>query len=64
MTLVGRGFSVDELVLFVSGMATSGVIGYFTVRYFISYLTGHRLDVFALYRLGLAASVAIWLIVL
>jgi len=48
---------------FVVGIATSAVVGYLAVKYFIRFLAKHSLDVFAWYRLALAASVAVWLAV-
>jgi undecaprenyl-diphosphatase len=43
-------------------LAVSGVVGYLTVKYFIRYLAGHSLHVFAIYRLALAAVTVIWLL--
>jgi undecaprenyl-diphosphatase len=43
--------------LFVVGMVTSGVVGYLSIRFLLRYLANHRLDVFAYYRLALAAVV-------
>jgi undecaprenyl pyrophosphate phosphatase UppP len=40
---------------------TSGVVGYLAVKYLIRYLASHRLDVFAWYRLALAAVTFMWL---
>lgn len=51
----------DVVTLFAIGMVTSGVVGYVTVKYFIRFLASHRLDVFAWYRLGLAAATFAWL---
>jgi undecaprenyl-diphosphatase len=48
--------------LFAIGIVTSAVVGYVTVKYFISYLANHSLDVFAWYRLALAATVVVWLL--
>jgi undecaprenyl-diphosphatase len=42
--------------LFVVGILVSAVVGYVTIKYFLRFLAGHRLDVFAYYRLGLAAA--------
>ena len=47
--------------MFGVGMATSAVVGYVAVKYFIRFLTAHRLDVFAWYRLALAAVTFAWL---
>jgi undecaprenyl-diphosphatase len=47
--------------LFVVGTLVSGVVGYLTIKYFLRFLAGHRLDVFAYYRLALAALTFAWL---
>jgi undecaprenyl-diphosphatase len=39
----------------------SGIVGYLTIKYFLRFLAGHRLDVFAYYRWALAAVTAVWL---
>jgi len=52
----------DMLLLFVTGMAVSAVVGYLTIKYFLRFLAGHRLDVFAYYRLALAAATLVWLV--
>ena len=43
------------LTLFAVGAAVSAVVGYLTIKFFLRYLARHRLDVFAYYRLALAA---------
>jgi undecaprenyl-diphosphatase len=48
--------------LFAVGVATSAIVGYLTVKYFLRYVARHRLDVFAIYRLLLAAAVPLWLL--
>jgi undecaprenyl-diphosphatase len=60
-----RGLPVDGgvVALFTVGMVTSGVVGYATVKYFIRFLERNRLDVFAWYRLALAAATFVWLAV-
>lgn len=60
--LLGVGLSHDEVLLFAVGMLTSATVGYFTIKYFLRYLAGHRLDVFAYYRLALAAGTVLWLV--
>ena len=50
-----------DVQLFLVGMVTSGVVGYLAVKYLIKFLATHRLDVFAWYRLALAAVTFIWL---
>jgi undecaprenyl-diphosphatase len=55
------GFGADEAGLFLAGMAASALIGYLTVKYFVRYLGTHGLDVFAWYRIVLAAATFVWL---
>jgi undecaprenyl-diphosphatase len=47
----------DMTTVLVVGVLTSGVVGYLSIRFLLRYLTSHRLDVFAYYRLALAAVV-------
>jgi len=47
----------DLVTVLVVGVLTSGVVGYLSIRFLLRYLTSHRLDVFAYYRLALAAVV-------
>jgi len=49
------------LVLMAIGLVTSGVVGYLTVTFFLRFLVSNRLDVFAWYRLALAAFAIVWL---
>ena len=57
------GFAPGEWQLFVVGVGTSAVVGYATVAGFLRYLARHSLDVFAWYRLAVAAAFAVWLLV-
>ena len=59
--LVGEGMSREDRLLFAVGMAASAVVGYVTIKYFMRFLAGHRLDLFAYYRLALAAVTVVWL---
>ena len=45
------------------GTIVSAGVGYLTIKYFLRFLGGHRLDVFAAYRLFLAAVTILWLII-
>ncbi len=60
LRVVGAGVSGEELRLFAIGIASSAVVGYVTVKYFIQYLARHSLDAFGWYRLALAAMVVVW----
>jgi undecaprenyl-diphosphatase len=55
------GMTAHDAALFVLGMAVSAAVGYLTIRFFLRYLAGHSLDVFAYYRLALAAVTIVWL---
>ena len=48
------------VMLMAVGLVTSAVVGYLTVKYFLRFLGAHRLDVFAWYRLALAAVTIAW----
>jgi undecaprenyl-diphosphatase len=50
----------DTASLFLIGIVSSAIVGYAAVKYFIRYLGNHSLDVFAWYRLALAATVLVW----
>lgn len=60
--LVETGMAPGQAWLFLIGMGVSGVVGYFTIKYFLKYLVGHTLAVFAWYRIALAAVAAGWLL--
>jgi undecaprenyl-diphosphatase len=46
---------------FAVGTLVSGLVGYVTIKFFLRYLAGHKLDAFAFYRLALAAATVAWL---
>jgi undecaprenyl-diphosphatase len=60
LPFVKHGLPPGEGQLFVAGMVSSAVVGYFAVRFFIRYVAGHSLAAFAWYRLALAATVVAW----
>jgi undecaprenyl-diphosphatase len=51
----------ETVGVLVVGLLTSAVVGYVTVKFFIQFLERHRLDVFAWYRVALAAITFVWL---
>jgi undecaprenyl-diphosphatase len=59
--MLAQGVNREGLSLYAVGIVTSAVVGYLAVKYFIQYLAKHSLDLFAWYRLVLAASAVIWL---
>jgi undecaprenyl-diphosphatase len=63
MELRHMSLGPDAVPLFLVGMVTSAIVGYLTVKYFIRFLGSHKLDVFAWYRVALAAATFVWLAV-
>jgi undecaprenyl-diphosphatase len=61
LELVEMPLAEGTLALFAIGTAVSAAVGYLTIKYFLRFLAGHRLDVFAFYRLALAAATVVWL---
>jgi len=61
--VLSRGMNVHEWLLFGAGFVTSAIVGYFTIRFLLDYLTNHSLSVFAYYRFAVAAIVAVLLLV-
>lgn len=59
--LAGRGLDGETALIFAVGTITSAGVGYATVTYFLRFVARHRLDVFAGYRLVLAAATVAWL---
>jgi undecaprenyl-diphosphatase len=61
--VLANGMGAHEWLLFVAGFFTSALVGYFTIRFLLEYLTHHSLRVFAYYRFAVAAVVAVLLLV-
>lgn len=61
LDVVAEGTPIDVPV-FVVGIVTSFAVGYLTVAFFMRFLGRARLDVFAIYRLLLAAAVVAWIL--
>lgn len=62
LELARVGLAPGAVGVFAVGIVSSAVVGYLTVKYFLRFLAGHRLDVFAWYRLGLAGVVVAWML--
>ncbi len=60
--MLKAGLGGDLAMLFAIGIVSSAIVGYAAVRFFIRYLGNHSLDVFAGYRLALAAVAGVWLL--
>jgi undecaprenyl-diphosphatase len=61
LELSSLGLSSESVQLMVIGIVVSGIVGYLTIKYFLRFLAGHRLDVFAYYRWVLAGLTFWWL---
>ena len=61
-TLGSTGLAEYTMVLLV-GFATSSVVGYLAVAGLLRYIAHHSLDLFACYRLVIAAALGFWLVV-
>ena len=48
--------------LLIAGVLMSALTGYVTIKFFLRFLAGNRLDVFAAYRLALAGATVVWLL--
>ena len=59
---VSRGMDVHGVAMFIVGSVTSGVVGYLAIRFLLSFLANHTLNVFAYYRFALAAVVTVTLL--
>lgn len=60
--IIKLGVTAQDGALFAIGTIISAVVGYLTIRFFLRYLAGHSLNVFAYYRLALAAVTIVWLL--
>jgi undecaprenyl-diphosphatase len=58
----GMQLSAFHVQMMGIGLVVSAVVGYLTIKYFLRFLAGHRLDVFAYYRWALAAATLVWLV--
>ncbi len=59
---VPPGALSGQTAVLVVGFLTSGVVGYLAVAGLIRYLARHSIDLFAYYRLAVAAALGIWLV--
>ena len=59
---LGIGGMAEHTIVLLVGFATSGVVGYLAVTGLFRYIARHSLDLFAYYRLVIAAAVGFWLV--
>nr|WP_266096487.1 undecaprenyl-diphosphate phosphatase [Rubrobacter marinus] len=64
LEVVEEGMSAYDTLLFAVGFVSSAVVGYLAIRFFIRFIANHSLRAFAYYRFGLAAVVALLLVLL
>ena len=64
LDVVEEGMSAYDTMLFAVGFVSSAVVGYLAIRFFIRFIANHSLRAFAYYRFGLAAVVALLLVLL
>jgi undecaprenyl-diphosphatase len=62
LKLLKEPMSHETMTLFAIGIGVSAIVGYVTIKYFLRYLAAHSLDVFAWYRLALAAVTVAWIL--
>ena len=60
--LFKTGITAADAQLFAIGMISAAAVGFLTIKFLIRYLAGHSLNVFAYYRLALAAVTVAWLL--
>jgi undecaprenyl-diphosphatase len=59
--MLEEGMTGEGTQLLLVGIASSAIVGYLAVKYFIQYLARHSVDLFVWYRLALSASVIFWI---
>ena len=62
LKLLKEPMSHETMAVFAVGIGVSALVGYVTIKYFLRYLAAHSLDVFAWYRLALAAVTVAWIV--
>ena len=55
--------SSDQYAVLAAGLVSSAVIGYLVIRYFLKYIQGHSLKIFAYYRVALGGLIIIYTLV-
>src|SRR5215218_9962914 len=58
----GEGMDSHEAAMFGAGFVSSAAVGYWAIKFFLSFVAHHSLRAFAYYRFGLAAVVAVILL--
>jgi undecaprenyl-diphosphatase len=61
LDLFETGMASEAVALMATGLLTSAIVGYLTIRYFMRFLAGHSLWPFAWYRLAVGGLAFWWL---
>lgn len=59
-TLNSMGLTTNDILLLLAGVVSSALFGFLAIKYLLRFLEKHRLNLFAYYRLALAAVILIW----
>lgn len=62
LALADMPLPAESASLIMVGVLVSALVGYVTIKYFLRFLAGNRLDLFAVYRLMLAGFTLVWLL--
>jgi undecaprenyl-diphosphatase len=60
--VAAEGMNRSQAAMFVAGFVSSAVVGYLAIRFFLRFVVHHSLRAFSYYRFGLAAVVAVLLL--
>jgi undecaprenyl-diphosphatase len=60
--VASQGMDRSQALMFAAGFLSSAVVGYLAIRFFLRFVVHHSLRAFAYYRFGLAAVVAVLLV--
>lgn len=60
--VAAEGMDRSQAAIFVAGFVSSALVGYLAIRFFLRFVVHHSLRAFAYYRFGLAAVVAVLLL--
>jgi undecaprenyl-diphosphatase len=60
--VAAEGMDRSQAAMFVAGFVSSAVVGYLAIRFFLRFVVHHSLRAFSYYRFGLAAVVAVLLL--
>jgi undecaprenyl-diphosphatase len=62
LAMADMALPAGSLSLILVGVLVSALVGYVTIKFFLRFLAGNKLDMFAAYRLMLAGFTLVWLL--